>query len=129
MDQSPLHTVFLASNDFCTSQKSKYGNINSSFNSHNNSILIDTTYNNKSHINPPMQINTTSKAFQEKNLMETSVPVKIKSLEREEYTTMLNLSIKTTAANNKPQQNLLLQITDENNLQFLQILNFTEQEF
>lgn len=41
---------------------------------------------------------------------------------------MLNLSIKTIKKAS-PQHSLLLQITDENNLLFLQILNLSEQEF
>lgn len=65
---------------------------------------------------------------QERKLLETQVPVRIKSMEREEFTTILNLSIKTVKRAS-PQQNQLLQITDDNNLHFLQVLNFTEQEF
>lgn len=132
MDNSHLRSVFLASNDFCTSQISKYGKLDTSTNKSDRSMILDITSNNvsnKSNKNNISNIGGSTNIFQEKNLIETSLPVKIKSLEREEYTTKLNLSIKTSKANNKPQQNLLLQITDENNLQFLQVLNLTEQEF
>lgn len=135
MDHSPMRSVFLASNDFCSTQKSKYGNLNNSRNESGATQILDNTLqniSNKSMLGTSNYNNVMAgddKNFgKEKQLQETQVPVKVRSLEREEYMSVLNLSIKTVKRAS-PQQNQLLQITDDNNLHFLQVLNFTEQEF
>lgn len=64
-----------------------------------------------------------------KTLLETKVPCKLKSNDREDYNIVLNLSIKTIQKKNNSQSIINLQITDDSNLYFLQILNLSEQEF
>ena len=86
MDHSPLRSVFLCSNDFCSTQKSKYGKLDNSYNKSDATLILDNTIPDM--MNKSYTINKTSDINQDKVLMETKVPVKIKSLEREEYTTI-----------------------------------------